>query len=653
MKIKSILTSCKSAINRVIEARKKPAEISAKTHNWKTSLVLLLLVIPMSFYFWFGYQHLGNFETADEYRWLSAQDSRIPTYWTAMLAHDWKHTQINDKPGITTAIVSGLGMWYVDMYNLPARFVEQGKNSIIFNPAAVEIINSAFRLPLLAINGLLAVLWYFMLRRLFDDNWISLLACSLILLSPTLIGISQIVNPDSLLWSTSFTAVIAFLLFLKGRKWYDVMIAGLFLGFALLSKYTTVVIIPYWFGLTITYLLFQYDDFIQEGTFRKRVIQFMLGYPLAVAIGILVYALLFPAVFLAPEKLLLNGNDAFHEIFPYIKMVAIIVGIILADAIILKSWIFKKILFPFKYLWTTGSRTIFGVILIGFSAVLLNWTKSNLWGIPNIPFDAGNDKSFGSLELIHQLFLEIKPLVFSLTPIVLVLLITSLAIYIFKKNTKHPFQIFALSVLMIIFYAAVIKEGYLVHIRYSLMVYPLIMTIAAVGIMEIIPPIRWRAIISGGILLGIIYMSIGSIQKIYPFYFNYTNDLLPKDMIIANAWGYGGYEAAQYIKSQTDQPENLVVWTDYDGFCPFFAGTCAKDSDIKWIGYKTTNRISYYVVTSRGSSKLSSTWEKMKQNIASEPDWQLDIDGRPDNSIKVFRVKQSGFTSDNWWRKNN
>lgn len=620
-------------------------------HNWKTSLILILLAIPLYFYFSYGLKHLSQFETADEYRWIYSTDSRISRYWTAMLGHDWKDTQINDKPGITTAIVSGLGLWYIGEDNLPQRFIQQNDFSIVFDPPAVQNINFAFRFPLLAINGFLAVLWYFLLRRLFENNWIAILACSLILLSPTLIGISQIVNPDSTLWSTSFTAAIAFLLFLKERKWYDAFLAGFFLGFALLSKYTTIIIVPYWFGSSVAYFIFQYDQFVEEGSFRWRVIQIMAAFPFIFALSILVYALLMPVSFINPEGILLKGNEAFKDILPYLKIIGYIIAGLLLDAIALKSWVLRKLFLPLKYLWNAGSRAILGGSLIMFGFVFYNWTENNILKIPQVPFDAGNAKIFRSLDAIYQLFLEIKPLIFSLTPIVLVLLAVTWILYILKKNPRNAFPVFALSVLPLVFYAAVVQEEYLVHIRYSLMLYPPILTLASVGIIEIVPHLRWRPLINILIITIIVSASLIEIKKIYPFYFNYTNDFLPKNDAIAGAWGYGGYEAAQYINSQSQHPEDLIVWTDYDGFCPFFKGLCIKDSDIKWVGYQTANQVAYYVVTPRGSGALKDTFDKMKQNAADQPAWRLNIGGRQNNFIEVFKVVKSSFNNDNWWRK--
>ena len=212
-----------------------------------------------------------------------------------------------------------------------------------------------FRLPLVLFNGLLALYWYFLLRRIFQSNWISLLACSLILLSPILIGITQIVNPDALLWSTAFTAVASFIAFIMYRKWYDVLVAGLFLGLALLSKYTTILLVPYWFALALIFLGYKYSELVQEKKFAKVALRLMAGFVLAVILGAIVYALGMPAVFSKKFQEILALNDVFREMYPYLKIIAYVTAGIFLDAAILKSWILKKILWPLNF---SGSRDI-------------------------------------------------------------------------------------------------------------------------------------------------------------------------------------------------------------------------------------------------------------------------------------------------------
>ena len=101
-------------------------ESSKKCNN----KLILFLLIPLAIYFIFGVQHLAKFETADEHYWLyDAIDGRVHNYWEALSTGNWLGTRINDKPGITLAYVSGVGLLF--QQNPTERFAELDKYCII------------------------------------------------------------------------------------------------------------------------------------------------------------------------------------------------------------------------------------------------------------------------------------------------------------------------------------------------------------------------------------------------------------------------------------------------------------------------------------------------------------------------------------------
>ncbi|MEI9967005.1 MAG: hypothetical protein WDN67_05300 [Candidatus Moraniibacteriota bacterium] len=69
--------------------------------------------------------------------------------------------------------------------------------------------------------------------------------------------------------------------------------------------------------------------------------------------------------------------------------------------------------------------------------------------------------------------------------------------------------------------------------------------------------------------------------------------------MVTGAWGYGGYEAAQVLNALPNA-KNLVVWSDYDGFCPFFVGKCMRGTTVKKYGAGDYRGIDYFVMTRRG-----------------------------------------------------
>ena len=163
------------------------------------------LVLPLVVYFSFGMYHLTKFETADEHYWIYSStnkndywrndNGRIKQYWEALRLKDWARTRINDKPGITLAWVGGIG-----------SYLKTGlENEILAGTATpmskmekAEKINLYFRVPLLIFNGLFMFVLFGLLKRFMRSGWIALIACSLMLLSPIVVGISQIINPDNI-----------------------------------------------------------------------------------------------------------------------------------------------------------------------------------------------------------------------------------------------------------------------------------------------------------------------------------------------------------------------------------------------------------------------------------------------------------------------
>jgi len=59
----------------------------------------------------FGLSRIAKYSAVDEPYWTY---DRISQFWTAIAKHKWKSTNINDKPGVTTAIIAGPGLWSID-----------------------------------------------------------------------------------------------------------------------------------------------------------------------------------------------------------------------------------------------------------------------------------------------------------------------------------------------------------------------------------------------------------------------------------------------------------------------------------------------------------------------------------------------------------
>ena len=98
-------------IQKELEVEKeKQKKLPKKKKDWSI-LLLLFIIFPLVAYLWLGFQNLTKFETADEHLWINnPYEGRIHQYWDAMSQKDWSQTRINDKPGVSLAYISGLGL---------------------------------------------------------------------------------------------------------------------------------------------------------------------------------------------------------------------------------------------------------------------------------------------------------------------------------------------------------------------------------------------------------------------------------------------------------------------------------------------------------------------------------------------------------------
>ena len=592
------------------------------------------LVLVIALYLFFGLNHLGQFVTADEGRWLY---ERIPNYWEAVHDQKWKKTFINDKPGVSVALAGLPGV----LLNPEAReHCQEGEDKIIHcNVEHSENFLLAFRLPLVLVNAVLLCILFFVIGRLINP-WAGLWSSAFIGLSPPLIGISQIVNPDAFLWSFGSVATFTFFLSLKTkeRKW--ALLAGFFLGMALLSKYVALILYPFYFGVVIL------GFFLSSETEAHKTLRTQLKlWGIQGGVAFITTCFFLPAFLTSPKYYL--GKYLFS--IEHKGLFALLAGIpllfVFGDIFLLKG---KGLDFLKRRLvWL---RSCFALIVVALGGVLLVTILVRrifpAWEIfKSLPFDVKElttATQYGvHLNFFEAALLEWSPLAFSLTPIVLIG-IGGLCVYAWKKRgAEEMIWVGVLSFFAFLYLGVLMITDVFTTIRYSIILYPFMGFLGAMGFWYLSERVQYKqkyiaitAVIVGASLLSLFWIK--------PFYFNYTSSLLSKESIMSDAWGYGGYEAAQYLNGLPGA-QNITVWADYYGVCEFFVGRCVT-------AYTFDQNVvepNYYVLTRRGNIRYGSrfeTWERISGMTASKhyadthPEWQLFIDGHPGNYIKIIKV---------------
>lgn len=662
----------------------------------------LFLCITLVVYFIFGLYHLTNFISADEHFWLYNSDSaRINQYWKAMSDGDWKDTRINDKPGITLAYTSGIALFF---QNSAEKFQQSNDGTVqTFDPALTKKINFMYRLPILLFNGFFIFYFFWIIKKITESEWIALWTSVLILLSPILLGISQIVNPDSLFWVFGAAAIFTYFASLKLPEKKFILLSALMFGLALATKYVAIIFIPFFFLMMLAYDFFEIEKWKNSITeFAGRMKKNIIGYTIAIAGGLFVFSLLMPAVFVKWEYLY-EGTIGFPGMKPIFWTVVAFCILLFADAYFYRSKIWKMILLKLAFLRKYLPQLIYTILSLSIVFILVNWLLGHrLLDLSEIPFDLKRSDQFAQLPYFQKYIPEIAPLTFGLTPFVLFALLYTWIISIFKEN-KHKALIFVLTAFYLIFFLAVIQQGLLVTIRYSIILFPLSMLLAAIGIENLINQdglekaektgkkvfsgtlalvlltlavsltAQWRlfglkekrmveffnyhktlsvlffalAVFAIGFIIYkiitwkkiallkgfytyiiLILISLISLYLIMPFYFSYSNDLLPKKYIITWAWGYGGYEAAEFI-NQLPDAKGLTVWSDSYGFCEFFVGKCIHKIKVN----TTKHPIDYFYRTFK--NQLSPGFDYL---VEDEAFWRINIDGRAKIFVKIEKT---------------
>ncbi|MFZ1626296.1 MAG: glycosyltransferase family 39 protein [Candidatus Moraniibacteriota bacterium] len=597
-----------------------------------------LFILVLALYSLFGSLHLSQFVTADEHYWVQ---ERIPQYWKAISEKHFTRTFINDKPGVSLALVSSIS--YFIHPESPLLCQEKENKTIDCESKESQRIYRDFRLPILIVNGLLLILLFLLITRV-TDAWVALTTVTLTALSPILLGGSQILNPDSLLWSFGSIGIFSFLAFLKTRLYRYAGVAAVATGFALLSKYVALV-------LLLIYGFFTFADALirEQGTLSRRKDISLLLMPLGVTIGSLsVLCFFLPALVLNDKYLNLFLDTIPHKsLFLTIGLVPII--LLLFDNVFFKNFLFEKLQIICRR-YASFLRlipTTFLLLLIGVLSLRMFLPQWEIF--TQIPFDIKdfeNSRYYGiTLGYAEMFFLEWVPILFSLTPITVIGTFVFFLFAIRKDSTSDTQFIASTFPIIITLYLVIfLAVGLLVTPRYSILLYPLFAFLAALGISHIADHFKIISLIRPLLFLVVLGASLMSLTSIKPFYFNYANFLLPKEALISDSWGYGGYEAAEYLNALPNASE-LTTWSDYYGVCEFFVGKCLTAYTFDG----TQIQPDYYVLTRRGKIRYMSRYDRWEQKSGltayryydrPNPDWSLEIDDRPGNYVKVFRVER-------------
>ncbi len=615
-----------------------------------TKITVSFLAIIILLHFGFGFYQLGKAAYVDERLWTYSNEKRIEKYWKNIGELDWKNTRPSDKPGVTLAFLSGPSLIFVT----PSDFKDK-----IIDKSEFESMLFTMRLPILIFSTLALIFFYNVLGNLFNSK-IGLLSTAFIGLSPLLLGVSRIINPDALSWIFIPLTLITYFTFLKTKNIKWVYATGVLLGFGLLTKYITNLLFPF-FLLTLITFPFFYDHTKKELLNYLRFTLSSIG--IITLISVMTFYILYPGTWIKMDRLLLGTiwSQPFAPIWHFfvIFIIALMLDYFFNQSSIL-LWIafqlqkLKKIfiyLIPILFFATTVLAIYYTYIPsqpINFEQILLSPKTSINWD--------------GNTTIPEAFITSFYPLIFGISPIALFGLFFAL-FFVLKNKTEanlvYKNVVWHLLFFIIIFYAGSLFSTTIPTARYQIILYPLILIVSAYGWYYLHSTICKNKVSFFFIIGIVLFFGTYSLFTIKPFYFSYNSPLLPNDQLISpKDMGDGNYQVAQYLNSLPNATQ-LNIWSDKRGVCTFFIGKCVsvirKDDFIK-------NGPDYdYFVISKGREArtvdLSRGYSQMREDYPVRLDllytanpqtiYELNPGNRSVNYIKVIPKENTRI-----WRGN-
>jgi 4-amino-4-deoxy-L-arabinose transferase-like glycosyltransferase len=602
-------------------------------NKFKKPVVFFVLFIMLSHLF-FGMYHLSEKAAVDEPLWVFG---RIQKFWNNVREGEFHKTMVSDKPGITLAIISGAGLSQINPKDFKDAYWEDIENPILrFN--TLKKINFSFRFPVLLFNVLMLPFFYFFTKKLFG-SFIGLLSVFFIGLSPILLGMSTLVNPDSLLWVFAPLSLLCFLIYFeKGRKY--LFLSGLFLGLSILTKYISNIFYVFFLALIFLEYIFNYEKYKNISTkkyFKDKLIDFFI----LVSFSLFTFFVFLPAIWEQPSKIL--EATIFSVVFQKILFpLAVFIGLFLLEIFVFNGKLTSK-LFDFISKFKKILLKIFFIFFISLILLAIVNTYSDMKFFDFESILASPKSAYSFSGYFPMILANFYPLIFGLSPIIVIGIIFVLFKNILKID-KNSVNLFYLSSFILTYYLASVLNQVSATVRYQIIIYPLAMIISALGIYNLLE-MKWlKNKIALYFSLIIIFISLfWSLFNIKPFYLSYASELLPKKFVLnAKDMGDGSYEASQFLNNLPNANE-LFIWSDKDGVCNFFFGRCKNVRDPKNI-----DLFDYFVVSSGRKVRTTRLIEQRmdkgeiyhfrldKLYDSEDYIFKLEIGGRPNNYIKIF-----------------
>lgn len=576
-----------------------------RNKNWWWA-VAILMVIGVNLFF--GWPRLSRFSAVDEPYWTYG---RVSKFWNSIKAHKWSGTDVNDKPGVTVATLSGLGLLSYDpMQYKNQRFIPKTPELL----STLQKINFSFRWPIYIFSLLSLLVIFWLLKECFGYP-IAFLSAMGMILSPILLGITLIINPDSLLWLFSTGAILSYWAFQLKKEKKFLIICGFSVGLALLTKYVANILFVYFFALIFLEYIFCEETQSPSEYVKKSSINFLI----IACIAVITYWALYPAAWFH-WKMVLEGtfwSQAFKSTWP------IFVGVIfavLADLFLFSSRCFGWVMNFFrrfrKEIIIFGSSLIILLIVFVLFDLYCGMKPFNFESILASP-KSSEHAVFSPKVFAGRFLADWYALIFALTPFNFILFLTAILQNFWHKKYDSTKRFVWNSLIFIaLYYMASTVNHVGATVRYQIALYPLAIIISSIGLNNFLEKLSSRPSLNKKIMLGAIiimfFSGFWALFSVRPFFFSYASAFFPSQYTLnLKDMGDGSFEAGDYLNNLPDA-SGLKVWSDKGAVCESFIGRCVTGFTKKDWG---DGNFDYLVVSSGRKSRSLKLAGQAKKDV--------------------------------------
>ncbi len=364
------------------------------------------------------------------------------------------------------------------------------------------------RLISISLQTLLLLLAFYFGQNVFGF-WQSLFITLFVSFDPFYFANSRILQPDGMLTSSMYLALVACLSYLYSRSQIALLVSGAASGLAVLSKVPGLILIPL---VVVLFLAFWWRGTYEDRRTKNSLMLLIKNYLIWLVMAFLVMFVLWPALWVEPLQAFSQLMAFTSEASAEVNSPMFFNGQVLPEGEFGLEYFYY---YPLTFLWRTTPLVLIGFVF-GFLSLLIKPDDKSFW------------KKYGFTALSFLLSALLIVVLFSLS---------------MKKMD-----------------------------RYILPAMVYLDVVSAMGILALFSSLPWNLKFSREAFLPLlmvisVILQVVLVVQVYPYYHSYYNPLLgglekAQDVMMVG-WGEGLNEAGEYLNSRPANTKYMKVFAWY------------------------------------------------------------------------------------------